>query len=171
MHSISYYSVQAVVRGYADEMPRPRRVLDVGSLDINGSYRPLFEEEDDYIGCDLTPGKNVDVVVESPYSLPFSDGAFDLVVSGQTLEHSPQPWRLVREMGRVVRPGGCVITVNPSSGPSHMEPDCYRFLPAGMAGLAEWAGLEILMSSIVDFPPWNDCFAVMMRPIGEGAHG
>ena len=151
------------MRTYLGHLPRPRRVLDVGSLDINGSYRPMFAG-DEYVGCDLTPGKNVDVVVADTYHLPFPDRRFTLVVSGQTLEHCPQPWRLVREMARVVEAGGYVITVNPSAGPAHMKPDCYRFLVAGMAGLAAWGGLRMVSGGIMDSHPWYDCIAVMQRP-------
>ena len=168
MHSSSYRLMAAAVERWAGDLPRPRRVLDVGSLDVNGTYKALFAG-DHYTGCDLTPGPNVDVVVPEPYRLPFVDGQFHLVVSGQTLEHSPQPWRLLREMARVTAPGGYVIAINPSTGPAHMTPDCYRFLPDGMRGLAEWAGLTVVCAGVLPGGTWSDCLAVMRRPVTRGA--
>ena len=44
------------------------RILDLGSQDINGSYRPLFDHEPwTYQGADMSAGKNVDIVLKDPY--------------------------------------------------------------------------------------------------------
>src|SRR3954466_14003721 len=46
----------------------PLVILDLGSQDINGSYRPLFGLPPwKYVGLDLAPGANVDVVLSDPY--------------------------------------------------------------------------------------------------------
>src|SRR2546423_10564137 len=43
-------------------------ILDLGSQDINGCYRPLFASPPwKYVGVDLAPGPNVDVVLSDPY--------------------------------------------------------------------------------------------------------
>src|SRR4051794_8673971 len=79
-------------------------VVDVGSMDVNGCYRPLFSDSRmQYIGVDLEPGPNVDVVLADPYTLPFDDGAVNLVISGQMLEHCERFWRVFHEMLRVVK--------------------------------------------------------------------
>ncbi len=41
--------------------------------------------------------------------MPFEDGAFDLVAAAHTLEHLPEPLVGLREMVRVLRPGGLLI--------------------------------------------------------------
>jgi SAM-dependent methyltransferase len=47
-------------------------------------------------------------------ALPFPDGAFDLVLLAETLEHVERPRRLGREVVRVLRPGGiCYLTTPP----------------------------------------------------------
>ena len=47
---------------------RPYQVLDVGSLDVNGTYRPLIEGRGwSYCGLDIRRGPNVDVVAADPY--------------------------------------------------------------------------------------------------------
>ncbi|GLW61899.1 SAM-dependent methyltransferase [Actinomadura rubrobrunea] len=44
----------------------------------------------------------------SAMALPFQDGAFDVCVSSNVLEHVREPWRMGAEMIRVTRPGGVV---------------------------------------------------------------
>lgn len=46
--------------------------------------------------------------------LPFNDGSFDLVFSSQTLEMFDDPRGALREMVRVVRPGGYILTIAPN---------------------------------------------------------
>lgn len=62
------------------------RVLDIGSLDINGSNRYLFEQCDEYIGIDVAPGKNVTkVCLAHEYDEP--DNSFDVIISSDCFEH------------------------------------------------------------------------------------
>lgn len=45
--------------------------------------------------------------------LPFADGSFDLVLCDNVVDHAEDPARIVREMARVLRPGGLLyFTVN-----------------------------------------------------------
>jgi SAM-dependent methyltransferase len=46
--------------------------------------------------------------------LPFADGWFDLVVTNQVIEHVPHLDFIIREIARVLRPGGTLIAVFPS---------------------------------------------------------
>ena len=63
-----------------------KRVLEVGSLDINGSVRPLFENCN-YTGIDLGEGRGVDVVAHVTDYHRLDDNEFDVVISTETLEH------------------------------------------------------------------------------------
>ena len=63
---------------------RNKRVLDIGSLDINGNNRYLFEDCE-YIGLDVVPGPNVDVVSIAHLYMP--SAPFDVVLSTNALEH------------------------------------------------------------------------------------
>lgn len=45
--------------------------------------------------------------------LPYDDNAFDIIFSKSVLEHFYYPEKLVREMYRIVNPGGLVITMVP----------------------------------------------------------
>lgn len=81
------------------------RVLDCGSLDVNGSLRELFTDCREYIGVDLKPGKGVDVV--SPiHSLNLQNGSFEVVVSAEMLEHDEHWEYSLRRMYDLLRPGG-----------------------------------------------------------------
>jgi ubiquinone/menaquinone biosynthesis C-methylase UbiE len=50
----------------------------------------------------------------SDYSLPFADGSFDAVLCFETVEHFPQPERLVAELSRVTRAGGSMVLTTPN---------------------------------------------------------
>jgi len=50
----------------------------------------------------------------SALALPFNDAEFDVVTAHQTLEHVPQPTRMLQEMLRVLRPGGILCIVGPN---------------------------------------------------------
>lgn len=48
------------------------------------------------------------------YSFPFENQAFDAVLCFETVEHFPNPTRVIREIGRVTRPGGTLILTTPN---------------------------------------------------------
>jgi SAM-dependent methyltransferase len=82
--------------------------------------------------------------MRSEYDIPAPDAAFDIVVSGQVIEHVRKPWIWMKELARVCAPGGVVVTVNPVSWPYHEAPvDCWRIYPDGMRALCEEAGLDV----------------------------
>lgn len=81
-------------------------VLDCGSLDINGNNRYLFSGGT-YLGIDICPGKNVDVVVSVDEFEP--ERSFDVVISTEMLEHN-EKWLLsLRNMARMTRYGGLLM--------------------------------------------------------------
>ncbi len=179
MHQSSY----ALMQRFADTVRRrfagnPVRILDVGSNSVNGSYKDLFAFAGaEYIGLDIQPGPNVDIVPEDPYewkSLP--DNSFDVIISGQALEHTEFPWLTFDQIGRKLKPNGIACLVAPSRGPEHRYPvDCYRFYPDGLRALARWSGLKVLecdyLRSTSGFGPesdaWGDCHCVLTK---EGSH-
>jgi SAM-dependent methyltransferase len=67
--------------------PENVRILEVGSLYVNGSVRPYFKCFSEYVGVDWRPGKNVDVVCLA-HEMHF-DHQFDVVISASMLEHDP----------------------------------------------------------------------------------
>lgn len=118
-------------------------VLDVGSCDVNGTFRPLVERRGwGYTGLDIEAGPNVDVVTADPHRFPFDDAAFDVVISGYCMEHVKSVWRWVPELARMLRPGGLLVIITHWQFPEHRFPvDCWRILPDGMAHLFDEAGV------------------------------
>ena len=124
-----------------------KKILEVGSTNINGGIRHLFPESE-YIGVDVVAYNGVDTVLEDPYKYPFEDNTFDLVISTNTLEHCTRPWETVKEMARVTKQGGIVFNVCPWSFHVHKEGvpalDCFRILEDGMRSIMADAGLEVI---------------------------
>lgn len=156
MHTSSYEHMQDLVLRYLDPQAG-LEVVDIGSYDVNGSYRTLFGNPGwSYRGVDLEAGPGVDIVLASPYRLPFPTGSVDLVISGQAFEHVEFFWHSWLEMVRVLKPGGMVFLIAPSRGPEHRYPqDCWRFYPDGYRALAKFGQCELLEVS-TDWEPHPD---------------
>lgn len=138
---------------------QPLRILDLGSQDVNGSYRPLFSKWPwEYTGLDMVAGNNVDMVLHTPYIWrEISGESADVVISGQALEHIEYFWITILEVARVLKPGGMCCILVPSSGPEHRYPvDCWRYYPDGLISLAHYAQMEVLEATT----QWQDlCYA------------
>jgi SAM-dependent methyltransferase len=145
-----------------------QNILELGSLDVNGTLRDFQPENSNWIGVDLEPGKGVDMVVERVTRLPFEDKFFDLVVATSIFEHDPMFWMTFEEMLRVTKDGGFIYVRAPSNGWVHRYPmDAYRFYPDAGVALEEWGRrsrgnlrLEESFISERDGDMWNDFSAV-----------
>jgi SAM-dependent methyltransferase len=181
MHRSSYDKMLAFRDAYLGHwVGTPLTILDVGSAavsDDGASYRSLFSSPGwRYIGLDVQPGPNVDMVVDDPYrwsDLP--DASIDVVISGQAFEHIEWPWLTIREIARVMRRNGIAAITAPSAGPVHRFPrDCWRFYPDGMPALAAYAGLRVVEHHWDDgfaYPEnalWGEVFVVLQRPVEPG---
>lgn len=99
--------------------------LDVGSLDINGNLRDLFDIPSWYIGLDLIPGKNVDVVC--PAHLYRTGFKFNTVLSAECFEHDMYWMQTFQNMIDLTQSGGfiafsCATTGRPPHGVSYARP-------------------------------------------------
>ena len=103
MHPEAYQFVKAVT----DPLSlRGKRVLEVGSYNVNGTVRPLFARTSHYTGLDVRDGPGVDVVRDIR---DFDAEPFDVIVSCETLEHDADPLGMVRAMRKLLAPGGALI--------------------------------------------------------------
>jgi SAM-dependent methyltransferase len=94
-------------------------MLEVGSYDVNGTVRAIFDPASNYVGVDLVQGPGVDVVGYG-HELDYPDGAFDAVISGECFEHDPHWTDTFTNMARMTRPGGLVAFTCASRGrPEH----------------------------------------------------
>lgn len=88
MHQASKDFMDSVKLKYPEYF-KEKYVLDVGSQDINGNNKYLFERCD-YIGLDLGPGNNVDIVQHVADFYPElygEDPQFDTIISTNAFEH------------------------------------------------------------------------------------
>lgn len=141
------------------------RVVDIGSQDVNGSYRSLFDPASwDYLGVDMAPGRGVDLVIDNPYRIPLNDGYADVVISGQMLEHSEYFWLAFAEQVRLVNDDGFIVMIAPSKGPIHRFPvDCYRFYPDAYAGLAKLTNTVLIDCWMDTASEWGDLVGVFAK--------
>src|SRR5665213_2301548 len=101
------------------DVVRGGSVLEVGSLDVNGTVRGIVEglgpARD--VGVDLTAGPGVDVQCSASQLIEtFGVRAFDVVISTEMLEHV-QDWRVViHNLKGVLKPGGLLVVTTRSEG-------------------------------------------------------
>jgi len=107
------------------------RLLDIGC----GAkpYKDLFAKNvSEYIGIDIEYGRAVNYVYDGVV-IPFEDNSFDVVFCTSVLEHAEQPWVIVNEAYRVLKPGGTVIFTAPFHYDVHSAPtDYWRFTSHGL---------------------------------------
>lgn len=151
-------------------------VLDVGSYDVNGCYRPLFDPATfNYVGLDVEKGPNVDLVLPTddsfdPYTIEawkkvLDDRKFDIVISGQCLEHVEYPWLTMKCIANTMKEGGVAFIIAPSNGGEHRYPiDCYRYFPDGFRALAKHSYLEVIDCGLNFGVMWNDCYMLLRKP-------
>lgn len=163
MHQNSYDIMGYFVNKYLNSKVTTR-ILDVGSYDQNGSYRNhFFYPKWIYEGCDISMGPNVDFTM-GEYSIDKKSGYYDVVISGQTMEHVEYFWEWIKPLRRVLKPGGLLILIAPGSGQIHRAPlDCWRFHPDGMRALAKWADLEVLECFMDQNTEWWDCTLIAKK--------
>lgn len=155
--------------------PGFRDVLELGSLDVNGSLRSVSPPGARYVGVDMVAGPGVDHVVAAGESLPFPDASFDVAVTSSTFEHDVCFWESFVECLRVLRPGGFLYVNAPSNHGFHRYPlDCWRFYPDAGIALVAWArrrgmAAELVESFVADpiSECWADFVAVFRRSAAE----
>lgn len=114
------------------ELIRGKSVLEVGSLNVNGSLRQIIESfhPSSYIGFDICEGAGVDVVGDAADLLAyFHDRKFDLLVSTELLEHVRDWQRVVGNMKNILEAEGKLLLTTRSKGvPFHGYPfDFWRY--------------------------------------------
>lgn len=118
------------------------KVLDCGSLDINGNNRHLFYDSE-YVGVDIVNGNNVNIVCKISKAYEdkiFKDNYFDVVISTEMLEHDKEYDKSLQVMQRLLKPKGLMIltcacvgrnehgTINHSPQDSPLTHDYYKNL-------------------------------------------
>jgi len=81
-----------------------KRVLDVGSGDINGNNRFLFENCE-YDGNDVIEATNVTIISKTK-DLPYANSTFDTIISTECFEHDPEYKESFIKIYNMLKPDG-----------------------------------------------------------------
>lgn len=146
MHASARQDAAEFAFTHLGQLPDDSLILDVGSQDINGTLRDLVPLRYRYVGLDIAPGRNVDLVEPIPYKWQsLADNSVDAIMCSQVFEHVQYPWELAKEMLRVLKPGGVCYVCTPHTAQKHKYPiDCSRFWDDGLRGVMEWAGFQVI---------------------------
>jgi len=143
---------------YASSLIRDgARVLEIGPDDFPSTYQQIVgDRKTQWETLELSHRPGITHVASSEYKFPIEDNTYDVVISGQVIEHVRKIWVWMNEVARICKPGGLVITINPVSWPFHENPvDCWRIYPDGMRALYEDAGLTVQTSVFESLEPYK----------------
>jgi SAM-dependent methyltransferase len=128
----SKWDIEIVAAALPEAVVRGKRLLEVGSLDVNGSIRPGLEalRPAQYVGIDMRQGPGVDIVCDAAeIDRRFGADAFDVVVSTELLEHAREWKKIIHNFKYVLKPGGLLVVTTRSYGVDfHRHPyDFWRY--------------------------------------------
>jgi SAM-dependent methyltransferase len=143
--SVQYAVRKPLLDWLAAQDVRGLRVLDVGCGDR--PYEKLLTGAAEIVGFDV-PGNPLADLHGSIDAIPVEDASFDVVLCLQVLEHVPDPAAAVRELRRVVKPGGRVLLSTHGVYPFHPNPDdLWRWTHDGLERLfranGEWSSVTV----------------------------
>lgn len=144
---VNWFESLRLMEQAKSQIPAGARVLDAGSGE--GRYTEYFNHTR-YVGLDLAVGdaawdySDLDTVGDLR-EIPFSDNLFDAAVCIQTLEHVNDPFQVIREIGRVLKPGGRFYLAAPMTWHQHQKPhDFFRYTSFGFRHLLEQGGMSVI---------------------------
>lgn len=131
---------------YALPLLKPgMKVLEIGPDSFPSTYQHLAEGLS--LEWDIYDSPHLTYPNSSQYSFAIPDESYDIVLSGQVIEHVKKPWRWMPELARITKAGGLIMTINPVSWIYHEAPvDCWRIYPEGMKALYEDSSLTVILS-------------------------
>jgi SAM-dependent methyltransferase len=146
MHPNSRMIFEKYAKTYFD---RTSVVLEIGPNAHPSAYQSTLDfKSQQWDTLDIFEDNRLTYPKSDPYVFPIADNRYDIVLACNVLEHVPRVWDWIKELSRVCKPGGIVITINPLSWPYHAAPcDCWRVYPDGMKALYEIANLDVIHCS------------------------
>ena len=161
---MAHYEQQQFCQKIKDTFPKyfsKKRVLDIGSLDINGNNRFLLDDCN-YIGLDVGEGPNVDVIrVAHLYEAP--NEQFDLIISTEVFEHDMYYQESVQNIIRMLKPGGAFLFTCASTGrPEHgtINSDGGEAAPLLLQISKDWSNYykNLTKSDFITIPGFTEAF-------------
>lgn len=145
---------ELLFRKYFPKYFKPNmKVLEIGPAGIPSAYSKIVNDPTiqwDTLDFESTKfiassTSNLTYRIKEPYVFPIPDNTYDIVLSGQVIEHVQEIWTWMNELKRVTKNKGIIFTINPVSWPYHEAPiDCWRIFPLGISALAKYCNLEVV---------------------------
>ncbi|MDQ3849944.1 MAG: class I SAM-dependent methyltransferase [Actinomycetota bacterium] len=130
---------EGTLAAWARSHPPDAEILEVGAGHYD--HRPYFAAR--LTRFDADPAQRPDIVGDA-HAMPIEDERFDGALAISVLEHVDDPYQVVREIYRVLKPGARVLAWIPFTFGVHGFPeDVSRFTTFGMRRLFERAGFEV----------------------------
>ncbi len=118
-------------------------VLDLGCG--NKPFRRLFPMGINYIGIDFSSKTSADILHDLRGGIPIANSSADIVILSEALEHLPDPFHILSEVERILKPGGYLFISTPFALPIHGRPyDFFRFTEYFYRGLEKQYGLRLV---------------------------
>lgn len=157
-----------------------RRVLDLGCGDGALSYllhrrgAHVLGVDPDHVGLRLAReeharrGAAIALAVGTGYDLPFAPRSFDRVVCSDVVEHLQRPDAALREIGRVLAPGGRAVVTTPRRGSgTPADPEHVRELLPGELRALMGGELDAVMVAGSHPLALRELYLYTARPIGR----
>jgi SAM-dependent methyltransferase len=145
VQDVGRYYITRFVESAAQGLAKGSSILDAGAGE--SVYKKFFSHCD-YKAIDLAVGEsqwnysNLDYV-GALHDMPIANEQFDAVLCTQVLEHLEWPRESVKEMHRVLKPGGKLYMTVPMAHPEHQTPyDFFRYTSYGLASICKQAGFH-----------------------------
>lgn len=103
MHPEAHLFIETAI----NSIPQRKRVVEFGGRFVNGRVRNLFGITESYIGVDIRPGDDVDVVCDAAVYEP--EIPPDAIVCCETFEHAPNWREILRNTYGILAPGGVLL--------------------------------------------------------------
>lgn len=121
-------------RGKYQDILTPFITRYVAVDDLSSKYQ--YQQESD---------KSTIHVVAKADKMPFDDNSFDSALCTKVIEHVENPFSVVAEIARILKPGGYLILSSDWFTPYHREPkDYWRFTKDGYGALARASNLTVV---------------------------
>jgi SAM-dependent methyltransferase len=166
-----YELMRRFVDAYLREFERLRlKVVELGpkTREDGPSYRPLFASADwRYRALDVGGGDHAGAITANPGRwTPLPDASVDAVVAEHVLEQSEFPWETMREVSRILRPGGLGCFVIASAVANGEEgKERWQLDARGFRALAKYASLSVVeVFSARGLGVSQDTFGVVQKP-------
>jgi SAM-dependent methyltransferase len=119
--------------------------LEVGSEEV--AYRRWFPNQ---VVINIAPSPSADLLADV-HRLPFREETFDIVLCTEVLEHLDAPDSALRELHRVLKPGGKLLLTTPFAYAIHYAPtDYWRYTRFGLGRLLRGFRVEEVRESTSD---------------------